>query len=146
MKIKDIVFRDHVNLTNCEQEPIHIPGSIQPHGFLLGLKLDSFQIDYCSGNTLDYIEASHSLLLGEKFEEVFGAQAMESLLGYISTKQMRSSSLLKMSLLGCDFVGTVHQSVQVYILELEPGNPPYSMPDEVYDHTSQFLSYMHVHT
>ena len=30
-----------VNLTNCDQEPIHIPGSIQPHGFLLGVQLNS---------------------------------------------------------------------------------------------------------
>jgi hypothetical protein len=27
-----------VDLTNCEREPIHIPGSIQPHGVLLVLK------------------------------------------------------------------------------------------------------------
>ena len=25
-----------VDLTNCDREPIHIPGSIQPFGFLLG--------------------------------------------------------------------------------------------------------------
>jgi len=33
MKIKDIINRDLVTLTNCDQEPIHIPGKIQPHGF-----------------------------------------------------------------------------------------------------------------
>jgi len=143
MKIKDIVNRDLVNLTNCEQEPIHIPGSIQPHGFLLGLKLDSFLIDYCSGNTLDFIEASHTMILGKRFEEVFGLEAMKSLLDYITTQQMLSSSLLKMTLLGCEFVCTVHKSGEVYILELEPGNPHYKMPNEVYDHTSQFLTYMH---
>jgi light-regulated signal transduction histidine kinase (bacteriophytochrome) len=26
------------NLTNCDEEPIHIPGSIQPHGVLLALR------------------------------------------------------------------------------------------------------------
>ena len=26
-----------VDLTNCDREPIHVPGSIQPHGFLLAL-------------------------------------------------------------------------------------------------------------
>jgi light-regulated signal transduction histidine kinase (bacteriophytochrome) len=46
MKIKDIVNRDLVNLTNCEHEPIHIPGSIQPHGFLLGLKTGDLSIDF----------------------------------------------------------------------------------------------------
>ncbi|SFB46292.1 ATP-binding protein [Algoriphagus aquimarinus] len=143
MRIKDIVNRDLVNLTNCEQEPIHIPGSIQPHGFLIGLKLDSFLIDYCSGNTLDFIEASHTMILGKTFEDVFGPEAMKSLLDYITTQQMLSSSLLKMTLLGSEFVCTVHRSGEVYILELEPANPSHRMPNEVYDHTSQFLTYMH---
>ncbi|MCC6919096.1 MAG: hypothetical protein IT548_07815, partial [Alphaproteobacteria bacterium] len=26
---------DRVDLTNCDREPIHIPGSIQPHGSLI---------------------------------------------------------------------------------------------------------------
>jgi len=30
-----------VNLTNCDREPIHIPGSIQPHGALLAIGPDS---------------------------------------------------------------------------------------------------------
>ena len=60
MKIRDIVNRDIVNLTNCEQEPIHIPGSIQPHGFLLGLNDQSFIIEYCSGNVEEFIKSSNS--------------------------------------------------------------------------------------
>ena len=30
-----------VDLTNCEREPIHIPGAIQPHGLLLALDAES---------------------------------------------------------------------------------------------------------
>ena len=29
-----------VDLTNCDREPIHIPGSIQPHGALLAFMPD----------------------------------------------------------------------------------------------------------
>ena len=49
------VNNEIVNLENCEQEPIHIPGSIQPHGFLLGLTENGLKIDYCSANTAEYI-------------------------------------------------------------------------------------------
>ena len=28
-------MRSAVDLTTCDREPIHIPGSIQPHGYLL---------------------------------------------------------------------------------------------------------------
>jgi light-regulated signal transduction histidine kinase (bacteriophytochrome) len=32
-----------IDLSNCDKEPIHMPGSIQPHGFLLALS-DSFEV------------------------------------------------------------------------------------------------------
>lgn len=38
MNTNDINIPFQVDLTNCEQEPIHLPGSIQPHGVLLVLK------------------------------------------------------------------------------------------------------------
>ena len=31
---------DTVDLTNCDREPIHIPGAIQPFGFLLALSAE----------------------------------------------------------------------------------------------------------
>ena len=31
---------DSVDLTNCDREPIHIPGLIQPFGFLLAVTAD----------------------------------------------------------------------------------------------------------
>lgn len=41
-----------VDLTNCDREPIHIPGAIQPIGFLVALTADwhwhnSFREEHC---------------------------------------------------------------------------------------------------
>ncbi|MGY4298027.1 light-regulated signal transduction histidine kinase (bacteriophytochrome) [Bradyrhizobium sp. i1.4.4] len=33
-------MNEAVNLTNCDREPIHIPGSVQPFGFLLTVLSD----------------------------------------------------------------------------------------------------------
>jgi chemotaxis family two-component system sensor kinase Cph1 len=143
MKIKDIVNRDIVNLTNCEQEPIHIPGSIQPHGFLLGLKENSLLIDYCSANCFEYTGLAHTTLLGNPFEGIFGTTAKELLLSYISNDQMLSSSLLRLNLAGNDYLCTVHKSNNIYILEAEPVNTEEKAVSDIYDQTSQFLSYMH---
>lgn len=143
MKIKDIVNRELVNLTNCEQEPIHIPGSIQPHGFLLGLKAKSFEVDYCSENCQNFIGISHLKILGKEFKAVFGQAALNSLTEYISQDKMLSSLLLKVDLLDRSFLCTVHLSEGVYIMEAEPINTQAKQPNEVYDHTTQFLSYMH---
>ena len=43
-----------VDLTNCDREPIHIPGSIQPFGFMLGLQSD-FTVCMASENVADYL-------------------------------------------------------------------------------------------
>lgn len=143
MQIKDIVNRDIVNLTNCEQEPIHIPGSIQPHGFLLGLKENSFVIDFCSANSEEYIGISHTSLLGKKLQDIFGNDVLASLQKYIADEQMLSSSLLKLTLEGEDFLCTVHNSNDTYILEAEPVSNNNREVSDVYDQTSQFLLYMH---
>jgi two-component system, chemotaxis family, sensor kinase Cph1 len=143
MNIKDIVNRDIVNLTNCEQEPIHIPGSIQPHGFLLGVKEDTFVIDYCSANTAEYISLFHSQLLGKTFSEAFGEDACAALKEYIERGRMLSSSLLRTTLAGVDFLCTVHNSNGIYIIEAEPVALQNRMPSEMYQQTSQFLRYMH---
>jgi light-regulated signal transduction histidine kinase (bacteriophytochrome) len=35
---------DPIDTTDCDREPIHIPGSIQPHGVLLAVDPDSLEI------------------------------------------------------------------------------------------------------
>lgn len=40
-----------VDLTNCDQEPIHIPGSIQPHGALIALDPAGLRIVIAGGDT-----------------------------------------------------------------------------------------------
>lgn len=42
-------------INNCEEEPINIPGSIQPHGFLFVINKDSEHIALCSANTADFL-------------------------------------------------------------------------------------------
>ena len=44
-----------VDLTNCDREPIHVPGSIQPHGFVLMLDEDSRLIAQASENVADFM-------------------------------------------------------------------------------------------
>ena len=54
MKIRDIVNRDIVNLENCEDEAIHIPGLIQPHGFLISVDSNDI-INVCSENIAQFL-------------------------------------------------------------------------------------------
>ncbi|WP_294821070.1 ATP-binding protein [uncultured Flavobacterium sp.] len=143
MKIRDIINREIVNLSNCEQEPIHIPGSIQPHGFLLAIKEKTFAIDFCSGNCADFTGLTYSEVLGSGFGAAFGHEALEQLENYIADDKMLSSSLLKLHLKDRDYLCTVHKNNELYVLEAEPVQDDLRAASAVYDQTSQFLAYMH---
>ncbi|SAK64245.1 two-component sensor kinase [Caballeronia temeraria] len=57
---------------DCDAEPIHIPGGIQPHGFLLVLR-DDLRIVQASENLAALTNASVEGLLGEPLDAVLGA-------------------------------------------------------------------------
>ncbi|WP_316843541.1 ATP-binding protein [Pedobacter psychrodurus] len=52
-----------VDLTNCDKEPIHIPGKIQSHGFLIAVDKNSLSISYLSENTEDFFKEPAKTLL-----------------------------------------------------------------------------------
>jgi len=53
-----------VTLINCDQELIHIPGSIQPHGVLLVLDKNDFTIFQVSENVSAVLHREANDLLG----------------------------------------------------------------------------------
>ncbi|WP_281233783.1 ATP-binding protein [Flavobacterium gelatinilyticum] len=140
MNIKDIVNRDLVTLTNCDQEPIHIPGQIQPHGFLIGLTAD-WTIDYCTSNISSFIEVSHTQILGNKFETVFGSASQQRIFNYINSDTVQDVFPLEIELLGKKFQVNIHQSDGIYVLEAEPQFDKQILGD-VYTQTIQFVTQM----
>lgn len=141
MKIKDIVNRDIVNLTNCEHEPIHIPGKIQPHGFLLGIKAD-WKIDYCTENVAVYFDLPHTEVLGKDFATVFSSVAQENILEYIKGDEVKDAFPLEIEILGRLFQINIHKSDEVYILEGELLFPDREKLADAYKQTIQFVSQM----
>ncbi len=119
-----------VTLANCDQEPVHTPGSIQPHGILIVLDENDF--------TIRRISANASAILGREPEGLFG-QPLESLLqeDYVqllreevpTQKKARQNAFLKninplrmtMDVRGKEvaFNGVVHFTNAGLILELE---------------------------
>ncbi|WP_231459560.1 ATP-binding protein [Pedobacter sp. Leaf132] len=47
-----------VDLTNCDKEPIHIPGKVQSHGFLVAVKKANHTISYISENAETFLGES----------------------------------------------------------------------------------------
>ncbi|MBW1653853.1 ATP-binding protein [Flavobacterium quisquiliarum] len=141
MKFKDIVNRDIVTLTNCEHEPIHIPGQIQPHGFLIGVTLD-WKIDYCTENITVFLDITHHQVLGKDFASVFGAAVEKQILDYINEDKIQNVFPLQIELFGKLFQISIHKSFDIYVLEAEPQFSVKEKLADVYTQTIQFVTQM----
>jgi light-regulated signal transduction histidine kinase (bacteriophytochrome) len=64
-----------VDLTTCDREPIHIPGSIQSQGCLLACDPASFVVRRRSANAAEMLQARTSPLLNRPLADVIGAEA-----------------------------------------------------------------------
>lgn len=68
-----------VDLTNCDREPIHIPGSIQPHGCMLVCDEAAVTIRRYSRNAAAFLGLAEQSLVGRKLEDVLGATPVHEL-------------------------------------------------------------------
>lgn len=63
---------DPVDLTTCEDEPIHIPGAIQPHGLLLALDPETLVVAVASANCEEQIGVPLDAAVGAPLRDVVG--------------------------------------------------------------------------
>jgi light-regulated signal transduction histidine kinase (bacteriophytochrome) len=66
------LFGTTITLTNCDREPIHIPGLVQPYGFLLCLDETTKQIVQASENVEAHVGISADELLHKGLERLLG--------------------------------------------------------------------------
>ncbi|UFZ07371.1 GAF domain-containing protein [Bradyrhizobium ontarionense] len=71
-------MNEPVNLTNCDREPIHVPGNVQPFGFLLALVSD-LTICMASENAPDYLGADIGWLLQRPIAAVLSEAAVTAI-------------------------------------------------------------------
>ncbi|TWF49828.1 HWE histidine kinase domain-containing protein [Neorhizobium alkalisoli] len=76
--------RPTVDLTNCDREPIHLLGAIQPIGFLLSLTLD-WIIARASANIAEFIKVDDGDLVGRPLSEIFLPETIHSLRNRLAT-------------------------------------------------------------
>ncbi|MCZ2824415.1 MULTISPECIES: SpoIIE family protein phosphatase [unclassified Modestobacter] len=61
-----------VDLSNCEREPIHVPGSIQPRGVLLAVSEPDMVVRQVSRNLADVVGTAWDDALGRPLADVIG--------------------------------------------------------------------------
>ena len=67
------------DLTNCDREPIHIPGSIQPHGVLLALDRLTLAVNHAGGDTVAMFGLPPPEMLGRSLDAWLQADQIERL-------------------------------------------------------------------
>ena len=114
-----------VDLTNCDREPIHIPGAIQPYGALLALRGVALEVVQASESTLPLLGIGPALLLGRSLDDVLGPDAAACVREMQVDGAAHSHRLLRVSIRNAEprlFDGALHESGGLSLLELEPAS------------------------
>ena len=116
---------ERVDLTNCDREPIHIPGAIQPIGFLLALTAD-WIVARASANLADFIGRTPEEVIGKPLRDLFPAATIHELRN--RTAMLRGPDAVE-RLFDCivvpgapGFDFAVHFSGGQIVIEAEPGS------------------------
>ncbi|MEG4805155.1 ATP-binding protein [Microcoleus sp. ARI1-B5] len=112
-----------VDLTNCDREPIQIPGLIQPHGVLLVLQEPDLNIIQVSSNTFALVGRHPQELLGKPLLNLLAPGQIEALRQCLSEEFEYVNPLdisIKRQKKLLRFDGIVHRCNSLIILELEP--------------------------
>ncbi|MBE9061020.1 response regulator [cf. Phormidesmis sp. LEGE 11477] len=87
-----------VTLTNCDREPIRIPGQIQPHGLLLVLAEKTLDILQVSENVESFLGLEPSELLGQPLSHIVEEQQCRAIQQALQTSEPSSEQSKSISL------------------------------------------------
>jgi light-regulated signal transduction histidine kinase (bacteriophytochrome) len=66
-----------VDLTNCDREAIHIPGTILPHGAMLAVDPATMRIEQVAGDIIGLLGTDAAALTGKDLSAVFTTEQVE---------------------------------------------------------------------
>jgi two-component system, chemotaxis family, sensor kinase Cph1 len=115
-----------VDLTNCDREPIHIPGSIQSHGVLLAVEEPSLKIVQSSVNAPAQLAAGVRSVNGLSLEAVLGPEAVEALKRLLPSEALDDRphyvTQLPVGPREERWSAALHRRDQLLLLELQPNS------------------------
>ncbi|WP_255595749.1 SpoIIE family protein phosphatase [Cellulomonas sp. C5510] len=126
-----------IDLDNCAREPIHIPGSVQPRGYLLVVREAGAVVLQCSANATALLGPGVDGVLGRSLPEVLGEPAARVVLEQVAAladHRTRNPGLVQVGAgdraVVMDVVvhrpppATAADPGPVFVVELEPADGP----------------------
>lgn len=120
-----------LDLSWCEQEPIHIPGAIQGHGYLLAAHLPTGLLQWVSANVSDLLGKPARELISQPYQAVLPQALVHSIEEWLPQSAMLKRHFVEVAF---DTAASgneevyhcyAHLSEQLLIIEVEPivGSP-----------------------
>jgi two-component system, chemotaxis family, sensor kinase Cph1 len=110
---------EQIDLTNCDREPIHTPGTVQPHGALLALDPTTERILAASANAPAFTGISHEQTVNALATDVFGASGADALRA-LMLATLEQSRALAVRLPDTELVALLHRAGDTVLVEIEP--------------------------
>ncbi|WP_066800614.1 HWE histidine kinase domain-containing protein [Sphingomonas soli] len=114
-----------VDLTNCDREPIHLLGAIQPIGFLLTVS-EQWVVERASANLAEFLGVAPEEAIGKPLDMLFGGQAVHHFRNRIA--MLRGDDAVE-RVFGCSlrddlaaFDVALHVSGGEIVIEAEPAS------------------------
>src|SRR3569623_2064030 len=113
-----------VTIDNCDQEPIHIPGAIQPHGMLLAFGDGDLRLRQASENAPALLGVEQGQLFQLPLESLVGEAAASVLRANQGARTWKRFNPIASELGGRKLDAVVHRSGDLVVVELEPAGLP----------------------
>jgi len=112
------------DLTTCDREPIHIPGSIQPHGVLLVVDRKGLIIEQLAGDASSLIGADPERILGQPLSKVLDSDTAAFVAERLGAPSAFVAPIMQLGASSCGGTLrldlTVHAMDRTVFIELEP--------------------------
>ena len=119
---------EEVDLTNCDREPIHISGHIQPHGVLLVVQEPQLEILQVSENTLHLLGFAPESAIGQDLSLLFDPVQLEKLKACLRNENLKTVNPIKLYVerpgKSLEFDCILHRVQEVLMVELELATSP----------------------
>jgi light-regulated signal transduction histidine kinase (bacteriophytochrome) len=139
----EVVFGE-ADLTNCDREPIHIPGSIQPHGVLLILDRQDLSIEQTAGDTKLLLGIDPERLIGRLLSTLLDRDTLAFVAARLEASAVRVAPVVRLGVVSRS--GSIIQDLtlsaegRTVLVEFEPARRAPSSAGDPIAHLKVLLS------
>ena len=109
---------ESIDLSNCDREPIHTPGAIQPHAALLAVDRPTDRILAASGNVEAFLGVAHDNILNARLTDVFRVSNADAVRAASYSADAATSRII-VPLSSAEHVALVHTVGETVYVEID---------------------------